>query len=534
MRSSPRPVMLSSQTSNEVLIGYYRFSAAQHPIGCFATLFVSVPHRIRCLKAGNHSWQSKPAEMTSSDVVFALKRLYAQPGSALRFLFSPRCTVARIRPESQRSRPGHDLLAEPQKNYVIAASAMSFLPSTWWKSSGGVDSHSEDKPAPSSALNFLVAFSSCNLEVKSSHGLALPELQSRVAGIGGYSRVKIGYSKELKLIAIKSALKPENVASNCDTSYDQHLNQLSLELRILTHEKLRKHPNILDAVALCMDEASGVLNTSLVLEYSEIGTLRAFLVDNRSFSPTELAEFILQVAHGLEMVHALHICHGDVKTTNTLVFPVGNKWLIKISDFGQSVVATHGHEATDVPRPVGTPLLSAPEIRDTRGRGIENGSFTIKDAIRTDTFSFGLLAWEVLKHGDSFFDPRWMNVANEAFDVYEGEDYLRSLCEDGLLGYGQAFLKGVGLGEQELHRFSDLFHGVLRDNPCGRKDMTESIKILESDSVELIALRVEGNVESADADDVQFAEEDEFITMWSTEKSLYEVCMLRQNVIRSN
>lgn len=438
-------------------------------------------------------------------------------------IFGPLISRHQLPARATGVEPDHTQPAEPSKCSEIAASAMSFLQSTWRTSSSVVDSNSEDKTVPSSALNFLVAFASCNLAVTTTQRLALPKVQSKVAGIGGYSRVKVGYSKDLNLVAIKGALRPENGGSNCGTAYNHHLNQLSLELRILTHGQLRKHRNILNAVALCMDEASGVLNTSLVLEYSEIGTLRNFLVGKGPFSPAELVNFTLQVARGLESLHALRICHGDVKTANNLVFRDGDKWLIKISDFGQSIVATQGHSAADVPRPAGTPLLSAPEIRDARGGHIRAVSFRIDDAIRTDTFSFGLLAWEVLKHGECFFEPRWMNVDRDAFDVYHGEKFLCSLCDDGLLEYGQTFLRAAQLDGQELHKFSTLFRAVLRDDPRRRKSIMESVAILEADPAELPAMKVGGVFKHANADDNELIDEEELITMWSVEKSLYEV-----------
>jgi serine/threonine protein kinase len=127
---------------------------------------------------------------------------------------------------------------------------------------------------------------------------------------------------------------------------------------------MRKHPNIVDILGLCVEEMNESPALALVLEYSSKGNLKDFLSQAQpSTAIAERCSFILQVAQGLVALHRLRVCHGDMKTENVLVFPKGKGWQVKISDFGQSVFASHGDETESVIHPTGTMLLEAPELR---------------------------------------------------------------------------------------------------------------------------------------------------------------------------
>ncbi len=96
-----------------------------------------------------------------------------------------------------------------------------------------------------------------------------------------------------------------------------------------------------------------------------------------------------------------------------------------------------------MPCPLGTRLLEAPEIRLGEARG--NPEFDIDAALRTDVFSFGLLAWEVLKTGQRFVDRAWfLQDPEHLMDIDSLEHFLTGLPENGLLIRSLEFTEALG------------------------------------------------------------------------------------------
>ena len=116
---------------------------------------------------------------------------------------------------------------------------------------------------------------------------------------------------------------------------------------------------------------------------------------------------------------------------------------MKISDFGQSVIASRRESHAKVPCRIGTRLLNAPEIRN--GSSFQDPLFDIEAALRTDVFSFGLLAWEVLKCGQSFFESAWVGGAPHLLNVDDMEDALNAMTATNLLDVEQKGKFGLSL-----------------------------------------------------------------------------------------
>lgn len=235
------------------------------------------------------------------------------------------------------------------------------------------------------------------------------------------------------------------------------LARLSLELRILVHESLRENAHIVDLLALYLDGTVQLVSLSLVLEYSSLGNLTEFLMD-RAGTPSDIPvpekiALANNIASGLTALHDLRICHGDVKTQNALVFAEENGFIAKVSDFGSAVFPETGISPGQVMRPAGTPMLTAPELYD-----LPRESFiSIDAAMQTDVFSFGLLLWEVLKGGQSYFDIAWL-LPNQS----EHEDFLRDLPRDGLITLGLDFVASMRVENKTLLAVSQVLSTCLR------------------------------------------------------------------------
>jgi serine/threonine protein kinase len=362
---------------------------------------------------------------------------------------------------------------------------------SFWSSVSAGPSPVPSTPPRSAALDLLVALKSANLQVFTSADLRIKSDAVLIAGLGGFSRIEVGSlpSDRSKLVAVKhSSLFPRSYAPALPDAYDKHLVQLTLELRILSHNKLRQHPNILKVLGICVNDINLAQSLSLACELSEVGSLRSLLLKQGSqLSLNQHIDLISQVGKGLEAVHCLGVAHGDVKIENALIFyEQDSSLLVRICDFGQSCVhlADEKFSAAPINPPQGTPLLNAPEIRN--GECFHAASFTIKDAILTDIFSFGLLAWEVLKDGKRYFDLNWPDYKESDPELDSMVQYLNELPRNQLCHYGLNFLKSRGLGNiDQSSGFYKAVESCLQDDPDQRQPMSTVVELIDTSKINL-------------------------------------------------
>ncbi|KAF5646108.1 serine threonine kinase [Fusarium tjaetaba] len=389
----------------------------------------------------------------------------------------------------------------------------------------------------STALDFVYALSTVDFELYTSAQLHFDGTTVRVAGRGGYATVEIGTIRSSKnLVAVKRSLMQwENHQpthpQDSKRILGKDFEQVVQELRILGHKKVRSHDNIVSLEGFCLDEINGVPSLALIIEYSHLGTLREFLVQNNSaLSPDELFNLALQGARGLDALHKLLVCHGDVKIDNALVFESSTKnngkngWVVKISDFGQSIIACRDDPAGRVPCRSGTRLREAPEIR--RGQALEDPGYDIQAALKTDVFSFGLFVWEVMKNGQGYFDSTWTGLNGRQYNVDMMEDFLDNLPGDALLTYGTEFANS--LNQHPLsQRLLRVFEGSLRDKPQTRSTMSELVEAfgLSSDKCEEKKVTPDSPTDfGAIFGKLGFDVDDESsIGTWGTSKSFYDL-----------
>ncbi|KAL8858283.1 MAG: hypothetical protein Q9178_005146 [Gyalolechia marmorata] len=303
-------------------------------------------------------------------------------------------------------------------------------------------------------------------------------MDERQVGMGGFAVVELGITEENHMVAVKRMrLSRKDVQAD----FENILRQFSLELRILCHNPLKDHPNIINLIGYRLEEVDGleVPFLALGLEYSSEGTLKAFLRNNQhSLSVTTLMDLVFQVAKGLEALHRCNICHGDVKIQNALVFRNENVWTVKLSDFGGSIVGSSDDLSLPVRRCFGTRLMNAPEIRTDTATNAAH--FTIDDAFRTDVFSFGLLVWEVLKQGSNYYDEQWCAGLEGSVDVDNMEEYLEKLPHNGLLSKACEYVRSEFCGYEVLGLMSWTLNSSLQDDSTKRRSIKEIREHLES------------------------------------------------------
>jgi serine/threonine protein kinase len=178
---------------------------------------------------------------------------------------------------------------------------------------------------------------------------------------------------------------------------------LAKEMRILGHDFLRDHENIVDVIGLTWDGdfhdriESTQRRPVLLLEYAGCGNLEDFFsLANISFSWVVKMDILTDILNGLEAIDDAGVTHGDLKLANVLVFRVDeDKFQAKICDFGSAVIGVDLNEDEPVSLTVCTPPWDAPEALN----GIDQDL-----SYKIDMYCFGLLACRVILEGGDPFE----------------------------------------------------------------------------------------------------------------------------------
>jgi serine/threonine protein kinase len=156
-------------------------------------------------------------------------------------------------------------------------------------------------------------------------------------------------------------------------SSDQDFNKFQHEVELMTH---LRHTNVLNFFGACLVEP----RIGYVMEYCENGSLDK-LIASENLSPQVKRSILLDIARGMEFLHAKRVLHRDLKCGNIMV---DKHYVAKVADFDTAVIGgnTKEHIATQA---VGTAYYTAPEV-------ILCQDYDEK----CDVFSFGMMMHEVL------------------------------------------------------------------------------------------------------------------------------------------
>ncbi|MCJ1469374.1 hypothetical protein MMC07_008007 [Pseudocyphellaria aurata] len=363
---------------------------------------------------------------------------------------------------------------------------MSF--SYWPSSSSAANSTSSATPT----LDFLQVLNSSRLALSRYRDHVSITEASASVGSGGQAVVELSCRPG---IVIKRSRRFKNGESSHVPHTDRDLSLLTLELRILADDFCRRYGLFVKVMGLCYEESNAGLDPfaagqfHLLLEYSELGDMASFLRRNgQQLDPKVKLELARQVSFGLATLHQDSICHGDLKLQNILVFNgKDGGYVAKLADFGISLYSyrTLFDESPDTfAYPLGTPLLNAPEVRT---RNPSTRLVDIPAVIRADIFSFGLLLWEAIKHGQSYFNMAWLDTARASkleLGMEEQIAFLSNLPSNGLLMRGEEFLASQDIDEELFQQSRRVFHASLQDDPLQRQPMVTIAEILSAPKTE--------------------------------------------------
>ncbi|WP_437758603.1 serine/threonine-protein kinase [Sorangium sp. So ce1389] len=238
-------------------------------------------------------------------------------------------------------------------------------------------------------------------------------------GVGGFGTV---YRAMHPVIGKAAAIK---VLSRQCSANPQLVSRFIAEARAVNQIR---HRNIIDIFSF------GALEDGrhyYVMELLEGMTLDAYRRKRGRLPPAEALPILVKIARALDAAHAAGIAHRDLKPENVfLIFDEDGAIFPKLLDFGIAKLlgesSTTAHK-TRTGHLIGTPLYMSPE--QCRGRNVDH---------RTDVYSFGILAYELLAgappfDGETAFDLLMKHTSEPAPPVSSLTTHLSPALDAPLL-----------------------------------------------------------------------------------------------------
>jgi serine/threonine protein kinase len=176
----------------------------------------------------------------------------------------------------------------------------------------------------------------------------------------------------------------------------KRIKSLMLELRVLAHDPIRNHENIVNLLGIAWETDHLDFSRKwpvLIMERAVRGTLSNFLDHSDPKSFQIKVALALDVVFGLKALHKCGILHGDVKADNVLIFEnrdpktsLQRPVIAKLGDFSGVLFDMKGL----MELPSGTQPWNAPEWRQL---------LTPESLLTTDVYSLGFLIFIIMADG---------------------------------------------------------------------------------------------------------------------------------------
>ncbi|CZR64725.1 uncharacterized protein PAC_14624 [Phialocephala subalpina] len=229
----------------------------------------------------------------------------------------------------------------------------------------------------------------------------------RFLGSGGTMSVYEGWWKErsqavaLKYVNASPPMEASSISNN-ESELQQILQSAGLEISVLVHEGMRRHPNIVEILAVSWQQVKARDNfieiyPVLVMELACPSHPTLDKLISAGISLSLKLELLRDVLEGLSAVHDLKIVHGDIKPENVLIFnSTKGRPTAKLSDFGLS-------QANPDLEAGGTEYWNAPECL----KGASEHHRMFAKSPKRDFYSYGLLVCYALLEELPFAQRGW-------------------------------------------------------------------------------------------------------------------------------
>ncbi|MEM8996720.1 MAG: serine/threonine-protein kinase [Acidobacteriota bacterium] len=256
-------------------------------------------------------------------------------------------------------------------------------------------------------------------------------------GVGGFGEVFKGFDPYIKrIVAIKT----------CSTHNDEIRNRFFQEAEIAGN---LNHKNITTIHDFGVE---GEL-PYLVQEYLSGEDLDHKIKRRDPLPYAEKLVYLIQIARGLAHAHEHGVIHRDIKPANIRILEDGSA---KIMDFGIAKLAQQESGLTQTGMTLGTAAYLSPE--QIRGEAVDS---------RTDIFSFGVLAYELLTYRRPFDGNQISAVLYQL--LHHEPPPMREVWPDA--PPGASAVVGRCLAKQASGRYEDagaLLHALERLSVGGR------------------------------------------------------------------
>lgn len=283
-----------------------------------------------------------------------------------------------------------------------------------------------------------------------------------------------------KHIAPASPAERESYALDRRAMDSARLFSISQEMRILSHEPLLQHKNIVDLVAFMWEKEVDEFGRRwpiLVLRDASCGTLEDFFQLGPVSSDVSFG-LAKDIARGLDALHNCGVVHGDLKLQNILVFesPTGG-FFAQVSDFGLStIVSDLDSDETDF---IQLPGFSEPwEPPETYE------DIPLEDLPKIDVYGFGLLFCGLMTQGRDVFENFKIGCSSDEF-LYDFAAIRELKSKDtSMISFCQEFVqKGASYTSIELETVKSVLECSLYLEPGRRSFMCDLFKLLEPEQI---------------------------------------------------
>ncbi|HYF01143.1 MAG TPA: serine/threonine-protein kinase [Planctomycetota bacterium] len=247
-------------------------------------------------------------------------------------------------------------------------------------------------------------------------------------GRGGMGDVYLGLHQELqKSVAVK--ILPPDV-----TRSDELLARFRREAEAAARVD---HPNIVEVYDIGCDQGLHYI----IMGYVDGRSLQDLIDERKGLEAREAARIAMEIARGLQAVHADNIIHRDIKPANVLL---SNKGEVKIVDFGLAFDAEDKTTLTVTGAIMGTPWYLSPE--QAEGRRADR---------RSDLYSLGVVLYILATGERPFTGETHMSVLYK--QIHETPQDPRLINSDVPAELAEIILRAMAKKPERRYQTADEF-----------------------------------------------------------------------------
>lgn len=197
------------------------------------------------------------------------------------------------------------------------------------------------------------------------------------------------------------------------------INKIHMEIEIMKRLSFSAHvPKFIDAI-------ENKESFYIIQEWCKGGSIIDYMTSQQGLPVAEstVASIVKGSLLGLSHIHSVDIIHGDVKPANVLLTDKDDYSMLKLCDFGLSMIMPSDVDLLDTKRLKGTPLFMAPEnlSRDYSKKSDIWSLGVMTYLLLSNSFPFYdddmyKLWYEILHKEPDFSNPKWEQISEPAKD----------------------------------------------------------------------------------------------------------------------